>query len=127
KNKLQQFGIVADLVPKIESSAGLIKAFERLDIKGKKIFLPRSDISNKGLTEKIRQMQAKVEEAVAYKNVAVRELPPINWDNFDQIFFTSPSGVRSFKRRYRKVPKGIKINCIGKVTEKEAKNWHFLK
>ncbi|MCF7916750.1 MAG: uroporphyrinogen-III C-methyltransferase, partial [Candidatus Omnitrophica bacterium] len=45
KNKLQQFGIVADLVPKIESSAGLIKAFERLDIKGKKIFLPRSDIS----------------------------------------------------------------------------------
>ena len=49
KNRLLDFGILADLVPEKESSKGLIEEFKKTDVKGKKIFLPRSDISDKGI------------------------------------------------------------------------------
>lgn len=127
KNKLQEFGIRADLVPKQESSAGLIKAFAKLKIKNKKIFLPHSNISDKGLTKNLRKMGAVVEEAAAYNNTMAKKLPEINWKSFGQIFFTSPSGIRSFKKRYKKIPKEIKVKCIGDVTKKEAQRQGFIK
>lgn len=123
KSKLENFGILSDLVPKEESSAGLLKEFKRTDIKGKKIFLPRSDLSDKGLTNGLRDLGARVTAAVAYKNVERRDLPDLNLSYFDEIMFTSPSGVRNFIKRYRKIPRSVKVSCIGSVTRKEAKGY----
>ena len=126
RDRLLDFGIKADLVPQVESSRGLLSAFKNIDLENKKIFLPRSDIADKGLTEGLRALRAKVTAGIAYKNVMPQGLPDLDLNFFDEIMFTSPSGVRNFIRRYGKLPKKIKVSCIGEVTEDEARKWHLL-
>ena len=123
KNKLSNFGLIADLVPKDESSKGLIKAFKKIDLKGRNIFIPRSDLSDKGLTEGLKNLGAEVTACVAYKNIMPECLPEVDFSFFDEIYFSSPSGVRNFIKRYGRPPKTIKVRCIGDVTKKEAKKW----
>lgn len=126
KNRLIDFGIGADLIPKEESSKGLLKKFKEENLKGKNVFLPRSDISDKGLEKGLKDYRANVKVSFAYRNVMPEDLPDLNLNYFDEIMFTSPSTVRNFKRRYKRIPKGVKINCIGDVTLKEAKRCRLL-
>ena len=125
RNRLLDFGIIADLVPGEESSQGLINAFKKIDIKNKRIFMPRSDLSDKGLEKALELQGALVSSSVAYKNVMPKDLPDLNLNFFDEIMFTSPSGVRNFVKRYGKLPKKVRVSCIGEVTHKEAKKWHL--
>lgn len=124
--KLEEFSVIADLIPKVESSKGLLATFKRIDLKGEKIFLPCSNISDKGLSAGLRNLGAKVAACVAYKNIAPLDLPDLDLKTFDQIIFTSPSGVRNFARRYGKPPQKVGITCIGEVTRAQAKKFHFL-
>jgi uroporphyrinogen-III synthase len=114
-----------DLVPKKESSKGLIDEFRNLDIKGRKIFLPRSDISDKGLEKDFEKLGARVTSSFAYRNVMAEDLPDLDLNFFNEIMFTSPSGVRNFVARYGKPPKKVKITCIGDTTKKEAEKWNL--
>ena len=125
RNRLLDFGIIADLVPGEESSQGLINAFKKIDIKNKRISMPRSDLSDKGLEKALELQGALVSSSVAYKNVMPKDLPDLNLNFFDEIMFTSPSGVRNFVKRYGKLPKKVRVSCIGEVTHKEAKKWHL--
>ena len=68
---------------------------------------------------------AWVTSAIAYKNVMPKKLPDIDFSFFDEIKFSSPSGVRNFVKRYGKLPKKVRVSCIGEVTRKEAKKWHL--
>ncbi|MFQ5952920.1 MAG: uroporphyrinogen-III C-methyltransferase [Candidatus Omnitrophota bacterium] len=126
RKKLNEYSLEANLVPSDESSRGLIKAFKKIDLKGKKIFMPRSDISDKGLGKALEALGADVTASVAYRNVMPEDLPDLDLNEFDEIMFTSPSTVRNFKKRYGEAPEGIKINCIGEVTLKEAKRCGLL-
>jgi uroporphyrinogen III methyltransferase/synthase len=120
KSRLLRFGIYADLVPQKESSAGLIEEFRKLDLRGKRIFLPRSDISDKGLQSALESLGAEVTTSFAYRNVLPDNLPDLDLGFFDEIIFTSPSTVRNFIKRYKAIPAGVKVRCIGEVTFKEA-------
>lgn len=120
KNRLLDFGILADVVPENESSGGLMEEFKNIDINNKKILLPRSDISDKGLGTALENMGAQVTTLSAYRNVMPENLPDIDLNLFDEIMFTSPSTVRNFIERYKKVPEHVSISCIGKVTRQEA-------
>jgi len=113
-------------VPDKESSRGLLERFKREDINGKRIFMPRSDLSDKGLKNGLKRLGAVVTSSCAYRNVMPRDLPDLDLSLFDEIMFTSPSTVRNFKRKYRKAPEGIKISCIGDVTLAEAEKCKLL-
>ncbi|MCQ9207503.1 MAG: uroporphyrinogen-III C-methyltransferase [Omnitrophica bacterium] len=127
KEHLEEFGIIADLVPKNESSKGLLERFAKINISGKKIFLPRSDLSDKGLTEGLKERGARVTASIAYRNIEPRDLPDLELCAFDEIMFTSPSGVRNFVKRYgNNLPKKVKISYIGDITLREVKRCHLL-
>ncbi len=126
EKKLLEFGIIPDLVPREESSRGLIKKFQDVDLRGKRIFLPRSDISDKGLEKALEKQGAKVTGGIAYRNVMPENLPDLDLNYFNEILFTSPSTVRNFIKRYRSLPAAVKARCIGEVTRKEVKRWHLL-
>lgn len=131
KSRLLDFGIIADLVPKRESSKGLLEEFKKIDLKGKKIFLPRSDIADKGLGKAFERLGARAISSLAYRNVMPKALPDLDLNFFNEIMFTSPSTVRNFKKRYsakggKKIPKQIKVRCIGEVTLREAKKCRLL-
>ena len=126
RRRLLDFGILADLVPRKESSEGLVENFRKLDLKGKKIFLPRSDISDKGLQKAFEELKAEVTTSLAYRNVMPENLPDLDLNFFTEIMFTSPSTVRNFRDRYKEVPENVKIRCIGNVTLNEAKRCRLL-
>ena len=117
-SELLKYGLLADLIPKDESSRGLAREFFHIGLKGKRVLMPRSHISDKGLAEEFRRMGAAVAAPVGYRNVMPKDLPEIDLASFDEIMFTSPSTVRNFKKRYRSLPKKAAIRCIGDVTLK---------
>ena len=130
--KLKEYGIIADLVPRNECSDGLVEEFKKLIIKTKNlqpktnILLIRSDISDKSLAERLTNLGYNVYSCVAYKNVIPEDLPDLDFNFFDEIFFTSPSTVRNFVSRYGNPPKNIKVRTIGKVTENEARKFNII-
>ncbi|MCB1195184.1 uroporphyrinogen-III C-methyltransferase [bacterium] len=124
--KLREFGICADLVPNRESSAGLLEAFQHVDLQGKTLFMPRSDLSDKGLEGGFIQHGARVTSCVAYRNVPAENLPPLDLSHFDEIILTSPSSVRSVVNTYKQIPKTVAVRCIGDVTRKEARIWGLV-
>ncbi|MEK6727501.1 MAG: uroporphyrinogen-III C-methyltransferase [Candidatus Omnitrophota bacterium] len=124
-NHLRSYGVNADLIPKLESSKGLLSEFKKINLRNIRVFFPRSDIADKGLTKALKGLGAQVTASVAYKNVIAKDLPDLDLSFFHEIMFTSPSGVRSFVKRYGKVPKKVKVSCIGEVTLNEAKKCHL--
>lgn len=124
--RLRVLGIIADLVPKVETSKGLLNALSKVSLKGKTIFLPHSDISDKGLAKELKDFGAKVIGSIAYRNIVPENFPDFDLDTFDEIIFTSPSGVRNFVKRYGKPPKKAAIKCIGRVTLEQAKKLSLL-
>lgn len=124
-NRLRGYGVNADLIPKLESSKGLLSEFKKVNLRNRKVFFPRSDIADKGLTKALKGLGAQVIASVAYKNVMPKDLPEMDFNFFNEVMFTSPSGVRNFVKRYGKVPKKVKVSCIGDVTLNEAKKCHL--
>lgn len=126
RSRLLDFGIKANLMPQKESSEGLIKEFKKINLRRKKIFLPRSDISDKGLEKALQKLGAVAISSFAYRNRMPEDLPDLDLNNFDRIMFTSPSTARNFKDRYRGLPKDVEVECIGDVTLREAKRCRLL-
>lgn len=118
--RLTGFGISADMVPKNESSAGLLAEFAGFDMKNKKVLLPQSDIATKELGDGLSKLGAETEKVIVYKTV---EIDPgdIDFDYIDRILFTSGSTVRAFINRFGSVPPRIKAYCLGQPTLNEAK------
>jgi len=117
--RLEEFGIIADMVPENESSAGLLNEFSNLDMKNKKVLLPQSEIASKELPDGLLKMAAVIEKVPVYKTVDI-DPGPIDFDYIDRILFTSGSTVRAFVKRFGQVPKNIKSYCLGRPTLSEA-------
>jgi uroporphyrinogen III methyltransferase / synthase len=118
--RLKEYGIAADIVPAVESSAGLLEEFAKVDMAGKKILLPQALISSEELPEGLRSMKASVVRVPVYQTVDV-EPGEIDFDFIDQVLFTSGSTVRAFVRRFGKLPAKVKAYCLGKPTLEEAR------
>lgn len=125
-NKLKEWGIIADLTPEVETSRGLLVAFRKIPLNGEKIFLPHSDLSDKGLAAGLRRLGAEVTSLVAYRNVMPKVLPELDLKRFDKFIFTSPSGVRNFVKRYGLPPAKSAKEWIGEVTRRQAQKSHLL-
>ncbi|MHC4648402.1 MAG: uroporphyrinogen-III C-methyltransferase [Planctomycetota bacterium] len=118
--KLSEFGIVADMCPDTESSAGLLEKFSSIDARNKKILLPQSEIASKELPEGLVGMGAVVTKLPIYKTVEV-DPGEIDFDHIDQILFTSGSTIRAFIRKFGSVPAHVKAYCLGLPSLAEAK------
>jgi uroporphyrinogen III methyltransferase/synthase len=122
--RLAEFGISADMVPKNESSAGLLAEFANLDMKNTRVLLPQSNIATKELGDGLLKLGTDIEKLIVYKTV---EIDPgdIDFDYIDRILFTSGSMVRAFINRFGPVPPRIKSYCLGPPTLTEAKKLGF--
>ena len=117
--QLADFGILADLVPDTESSAGLLEEFGRLDMTDKRVLLPRAAIASSELPQGLIGLGAVVEDAPVYETVEV-EPADVDFEPIDQILFTSGSTVRAFSKKFGQVPPHIKAYCLGRPTQTEA-------
>lgn len=120
--KLLNFGIVADVVPKnfvAESLADALKNF----VVGKKVLIARAEVARDVLPDTLKNFGADVTIAPVYKTVP--EVPTqIDFDSIDLVTFTSSSTVENFVASYgvenlKKIPSA----AIGTITAQTLKNF----
>jgi len=130
---LKKKGIKVEMVPNEYISEGVVKSFSEMDIKGKKILLPRAEIARDILPEELARMGAEVDAVTAYRTVQSGVDKGELQHHFDRgqvdvITFTSPSTVVNFVHimgREFKLPEKVKIACIGPVTAAAARKSGF--
>jgi len=117
--QLTGYGILTDLIPQTESSAGLLDEFSNVDMKNKKVLLPRAKIATNELPRGLVELGASVEETPAYQTVEM-EPSDVDFKYIDRVLFTSGSTVRAFAKKFGRVPSHIKVYCLGRPTQTEA-------
>ena len=120
-------GINADMVPGDYRAEGLIELFHGMDVRGKRVLIPRAREAREILPESLREMGAEVDIVPVYetkkpgkvKTAALRK--DISEGRIDVITFTSSSTVRNFLETVGEIKamdgKPV-LACIGPVTEK---------
>ena len=120
--KLLNFGIVADVVPKnfvAESLADALKNF----VVGKKVLIARAEVARDVLPDTLKNFGADVTIAPVYKTLP-EKVTDIDFDSIDLVTFTSSSTVENFVASYgvenlKKIPSA----AIGTITAQTLKNF----
>lgn len=126
---IEKLGIRVDLVPDEYISEGVVREFEKFNITGNRILLPRAEIARDVIPEGLAKLGATVDVVTAYRTVnsgkKKSELDSLmNEGKVDVITFTSPSTVTNFMEimgRDYTIPPHVKIACIGPVTAAAVK------
>ncbi len=129
---LEEFGFKADLIPKKFNSDDLGKSFSRLNLKDKRILIPRAIEGKKDWIEILKSKKGKVEIVEAY-----RSRPPSSpvlcqereWGrgSIDLITFTSSSTAINFYNRLLVKDKILETPCLcmGPTTQKTVQELGF--
>lgn len=127
--QVQDKGIRVDLVPSKFISEGILESFVNINLRGKKILIARAAEARDVLPEGLKKLGAMVDVVTAYVTVnsgkKKKEFEELIRNNYvDVITFTSSSTVNNFIKIMGngfKLPKSVKIACIGPVTAAAAK------
>lgn len=130
---LEDLGIIIDFVPAEYRAEALIEGFDPIEIKGKKILIPRAAVAREVLPEELVKLGATVDVVEAYKTIKpegktakIREM--LKNKEIDIITFTSSSTVTNFISMFKKeeiseLLDGVVVACIGPVTADSAKKY----
>jgi uroporphyrinogen III methyltransferase/synthase len=128
--KLFDFGLRTDVVPESYRAESVVAAFEKIDLKGQTILLPRAKEARPILPSALVNMGAKVDEIEAYytrpADTRVSQLvQALEKKEIDLITFTSSSTVKNFKallpeERFKALIQGVTIASIGPITSETA-------
>ena len=116
--KLSNFGIIADVVPKDFIAESLAESLKNL-VNGKKVLLARAEVARDVLPNALKDYGAEVTIIPIYKTVA-EDSAQIDFGAIDLITFTSSSTVENFVAAYG-VPK-IPAAAIGPITAQTLNN-----
>jgi len=131
--QLKEKGIEVDYTPKEFVAEAILKGFEKMVLKGRRILLARAKEARDILPKGLRQMGGEVDVVEVYRTVKpkggskkLKEL--LTKGKIDAITFTSSSTVNHFaellkKEDLQKLLKDIAIACIGPITARTAKKW----
>lgn len=134
-NRMFDFGLTSDIVPKSYRAESVIEAFANEDIKGKRILLPRAKEARPILPVELAKMGAEVNEVTAYCTKEVRDnvdllLSRLQEGTIDLITFTSSSTVTNFHAlippaKFNDLIRGVTVATIGPITADTAKTLGF--
>ncbi|HEY7535186.1 MAG TPA: uroporphyrinogen-III C-methyltransferase [Thermodesulfobacteriota bacterium] len=124
---IENYGLTADIIPKDFKAEGLIESFRKINIKAKKILIPRAKDARETLPAELRKMGAKVDVIIVYETKKpntdeIRQIKKmLNQGAIDVITFTSSSTVKNFFSTVGKEKKLLSKSifaCIGPITAK---------
>ena len=134
-DKLMDFGFKSDIIPESYRAEAVITAFEKEDVVGQKILLPRAAEARPILPKELRAMGAAVDDITVYCTRPVsdhkdRLIELLEADAIDMITFTSSSTVSNFKSllpegRFQELVKSATIASIGPITSETAAKLGF--
>lgn len=128
---LAKCGLMADFTPPVYTVEGIIAGFKDKDIRGSRILIPRAELADGGLVERLSDMGAYVEQISAYRVVpatddaaVARGKQLLSEGKIDIVTFASSSTVRNlvaFLDDKGKCLESTTIACIGPVTAATAR------
>jgi uroporphyrinogen III methyltransferase/synthase len=119
--ELSKYQVTPDFEPEIESAKGLIAYFQKENLQGKRILLPRSDKGLTHLSEELSRFGNQVVDISVYRNTINEKAEKADLSQFQKIIFSSPSGVEAFSEIYGEIPAGIQLIAKGETTEQKLK------
>jgi uroporphyrinogen III methyltransferase/synthase len=133
--QLRKFGLYSDIVPEAYRAESVVEAFKEMNLKGKKVLLPRAREARPILPVELTKMGAQVDEIPAYETLKATEnagdlTKQLEEKRVDLITFTSSSTVKNFKAllppdSFKKLMRGVVIASIGPITTDTAKQLDF--
>ncbi|HYT26184.1 MAG TPA: uroporphyrinogen-III C-methyltransferase, partial [Actinomycetota bacterium] len=120
---LRSWGIAADLVPGVATTAALGEAFPASP---GRVLLPRADLATPDLSPAIEAKGGHPDDVVAYRTVPLDDMDPaarkrLDGGEVDWVAFTAASTVTGFVRAYGgPPPAGVRAAAIGPVTAAAA-------
>ncbi len=134
-DRLFCYGLKSDIIPESYRAESVIDAFRDVNLKGKRILLPRAEEARVILPEELAKMGALVDEITAYRTMAVSDdsaglIKELKNKTIDLITFTSSSTVKNFAAllpagMIEEFMKDIVVAAIGPVTADTAKDMGF--
>jgi len=131
--KLREYKINTDFVPREYTSEALVKGLKRYKVRGKNFLITKSKKVRDIISNELKKIGAKVYEMPLYKIEEKKENikkvePLLKHNEIDGIIFTSPSGVKSFfnrlkSKKLRNCIKNTKIISIGPVTARAIESF----
>ncbi len=101
--ELENNGVRVDIIPDRYTSEGILQCLQQNHVKGKTIFIPRTNEAPPELAEELRQMGNRVEDIYVYhsqlpsdKALAKKFVNDLTGKKIGAILFTSALGVRNF-------------------------------
>ena len=135
QQRLLDFGVVSDIVPESFRAESVVAAFEKKDLAGRRVLLPRALEARPVLPEALRKMGATVEEITAYQTIedrsaAGRLIEDLETGEVDMVTFTSSSTVKNFKAllagdQAEALMAGVTVASIGPITTETAEALGF--
>jgi uroporphyrinogen III methyltransferase/synthase len=128
RSALEEIGIRVNLMPEEFRAEGLVQAFAKIDLREKRILIPKAQESREVLFNELIAMGAQMDAVPVYKNQLpaqnrISEMTKsLNGHSVDVLTFTSPSTARNFVEMIgrdkvaRWIKSGCKIAAIGGVT-----------
>jgi uroporphyrinogen III methyltransferase/synthase len=121
---IEGMGVRVDLVPDSYISEGVVRAFEKHNLNGLKVLLPRAETARDVIPDGLSGLGAAVDVVPVYRTVASdckkEELAPLlAAGEVDVVTFTSPSTVTHFMDIMGEgftLPPQVRTACIGPVT-----------
>ncbi|MHB1377884.1 MAG: uroporphyrinogen-III C-methyltransferase [Candidatus Humimicrobiaceae bacterium] len=132
-DKLNSFGLKADIQPDEFIAEAIVCIFQKMDIFGKKILLPRTDIARADLRLGLEKCGAHIDEVITYQTCMdddqdEKVIERIKSGCFDLITFTSSSTVKNFiqligHNNLKQVFSSASVASIGPITQKTAESY----
>ncbi|MCP3876362.1 MAG: uroporphyrinogen-III C-methyltransferase [Desulfobacteraceae bacterium] len=132
KERLQDFGIISDILPKTYRAESVIDAFSSVKIKNKKVLIPRAKKARTILPEELIKMGADVDEVTAYEtqlstNGKDELIDLLENKGIDAVTFTSSSTVSNFmslleNKDAKKLLNNVITASIGPITSDTARS-----
>ncbi|MEW6673011.1 MAG: uroporphyrinogen-III C-methyltransferase [Thermodesulfobacteriota bacterium] len=131
ERRLFDFGIKSDIVPPNYRAESIVSAFAGIDVKNKKILLPRAREARAVLPDELARMGAVVDDVPVYCTLAAGDhadslVQRLEDKQVDLITFTSSSTVKNFKallppEKFDSLLKDVAVASIGPITTDTAR------
>jgi uroporphyrinogen-III synthase len=121
---LRAVGISVDFIPHNETQEGIIELLQNLSLNKAKVFLGHSNLSRTLLFQFFQKEQISLTTATLYNTVFIEEpIPSFDFDEIQEIHFTSPSTVDGFFKLVKKIPPHVIVKAIGPITAQRLQKY----
>lgn len=112
---LENHNVKSDVVATNETAEGVVHELKKMNLSDAYVFWPRSALARPVISDYLKEIKVKHCECVFYNTISKTPSETINPEEYDEIVFTSPSTVDSYKKIFGYFP-NKQLTCIGPVT-----------